>query len=83
MNVLLSRRHGPIVIDWNNAHIGNPLEDVTVGFTAYYNLIDDLVVFDSLEVGPVRIEPRRVTATYTVTRNAERDSNWSPLRVKA
>ncbi len=26
-NVLLSPR-GPIVIDWNNAHIGNPLEDV-------------------------------------------------------
>jgi tRNA A-37 threonylcarbamoyl transferase component Bud32 len=26
-NVLMSRR-GPIVIDWNNAHIGNPLEDV-------------------------------------------------------
>jgi hypothetical protein len=26
-NVLMSPR-GPIVIDWNNAHIGNPLEDV-------------------------------------------------------
>lgn len=26
-NVLLSPR-GPVVIDWNNAHIGNPLEDV-------------------------------------------------------
>jgi uncharacterized protein (DUF433 family)/Ser/Thr protein kinase RdoA (MazF antagonist) len=26
-NVLLSSR-GPVVIDWNNAHIGNPLEDV-------------------------------------------------------
>jgi aminoglycoside phosphotransferase (APT) family kinase protein len=26
-NVLISPR-GPIVIDWNNAHIGNPLEDV-------------------------------------------------------
>jgi aminoglycoside phosphotransferase (APT) family kinase protein len=26
-NVLLSPR-GPIVIDWNNAHIGNPIEDV-------------------------------------------------------
>jgi aminoglycoside phosphotransferase (APT) family kinase protein len=26
-NVLLSP-HGPVVIDWNNAHIGNPLEDV-------------------------------------------------------
>jgi aminoglycoside phosphotransferase (APT) family kinase protein len=25
--VLMSSR-GPIVIDWNNAHIGNPLEDV-------------------------------------------------------
>jgi hypothetical protein len=27
LNVLISSR-GPIVIDWNNAHIGNPLEDV-------------------------------------------------------
>ena len=26
-NVLISPR-GPVVIDWNNAHIGNPLEDV-------------------------------------------------------
>jgi aminoglycoside phosphotransferase (APT) family kinase protein len=26
-NVLMSPR-GPVVIDWNNAHIGNPLEDV-------------------------------------------------------
>ena len=26
-NVLISSR-GPIVIDWNNAHIGNPMEDV-------------------------------------------------------
>ncbi|MBL7200720.1 MAG: phosphotransferase [Anaerolineae bacterium] len=26
-NVLMSLR-GPVVIDWNNAHIGNPLEDV-------------------------------------------------------
>jgi aminoglycoside phosphotransferase (APT) family kinase protein len=26
-NVLLSPR-GPIIIDWNNAHVGNPLEDV-------------------------------------------------------
>ena len=26
-NVLMSSR-GPIVIDWNNGHIGNPLEDV-------------------------------------------------------
>ena len=28
-NVMLSPR-GPIVIDWNNAHIGNPLEDVAL-----------------------------------------------------
>lgn len=27
LNVLMSPR-GPIVIDWNNAHIGNPLEDI-------------------------------------------------------
>jgi creatinine amidohydrolase/Fe(II)-dependent formamide hydrolase-like protein len=28
--------------------------------------IRDLVVLDRLEVGPVRVEPRRVTATYTI-----------------
>ena len=28
-NVLMSPR-GPVVIDWNNAHIGNPLEDVAM-----------------------------------------------------
>ena len=27
LNVLITSR-GPIVIDWNNAHVGNPLEDV-------------------------------------------------------
>jgi uncharacterized protein (TIGR02172 family) len=40
-NVLLSPK-GPIVIDWNNAHIGNPLEDVArtklilTGFSIMY-----------------------------------------------
>jgi creatinine amidohydrolase/Fe(II)-dependent formamide hydrolase-like protein len=35
---------------------------------------DPLVVIDRLEVGPVRVEPRRLTATYTVSRSGKRDS---------
>ena len=48
-NVLMSPR-GPVVIDWNNAHIGNPLEDVarstlilsgvSVSQPSYRSLID-------------------------------------------
>ena len=34
----------------------------------------ELVVIDRLEVGPVRVEPRRVTATYTVRRSGKSDS---------
>ena len=36
--------------------------------------LDELRVFDTLEIGPVRVEPRRVTATYTVVRKRKRDS---------
>jgi creatinine amidohydrolase/Fe(II)-dependent formamide hydrolase-like protein len=35
---------------------------------------DPLLVIDHLEVGPVKVEPRRVTATYTVGRSGEQDS---------
>ena len=34
----------------------------------------ELVVIDRLEVGPVRVEPRRITATYTVWRAGKSDS---------
>lgn len=36
--------------------------------------IEDLVVIDRLEVGPVVVEPRRVTTTYTVTRGTSQES---------
>ncbi len=36
--------------------------------------IDELRVFDTLEVGPVRVEPRRVTTAYTVVRKGKRES---------
>jgi creatinine amidohydrolase/Fe(II)-dependent formamide hydrolase-like protein len=36
--------------------------------------VDELGVIDALEVGPVRVEPRRVTTTYTVVRKGRRDS---------
>jgi len=36
--------------------------------------LNDLVVFDRLEVGPVRVEPRRITATYTVVKSGARQS---------
>ena len=35
---------------------------------------DPFVVIDRLEIGPVRVEPRRVTAPYTVVRSGKRDS---------
>jgi creatinine amidohydrolase/Fe(II)-dependent formamide hydrolase-like protein len=35
---------------------------------------EDLVVFERLEVGPVVVEPRRVTTTYTVTRGGSSES---------
>jgi creatinine amidohydrolase/Fe(II)-dependent formamide hydrolase-like protein len=38
------------------------------------NRPDPLVVMDRLEVGPVRVEPRRLAATYTVVRSGERAS---------
>ena len=46
-NVLLSPR-GPIVIDWNNAHIGNPLKDV-----ARSSLILEGVSISQPEVQPL------------------------------
>ena len=33
-----------------------------------------LLIWDRLEVGPVRVEPRRLTATYTVVRAGRRES---------
>jgi len=35
---------------------------------------DPLVVIDRLEVGPVKLEPRRLSAAYTVVRSGGRDS---------
>jgi len=36
--------------------------------------LKDLVVLDRLEVGPVRVEPQRVTATYTVVKSGVAES---------
>jgi creatinine amidohydrolase/Fe(II)-dependent formamide hydrolase-like protein len=36
--------------------------------------LDDLVVFDSMEIGPVRVERMRVTAPYTLVRGRKRQS---------
>ena len=36
---------------------------------------DSLRVLDKLEVGPVRLEQKRLVAPYTVTRGRERDSS--------
>jgi creatinine amidohydrolase/Fe(II)-dependent formamide hydrolase-like protein len=36
--------------------------------------LEDLIVFDSLEIGPVAVEPRRVVTTYTVRRNHSTES---------
>jgi creatinine amidohydrolase/Fe(II)-dependent formamide hydrolase-like protein len=36
--------------------------------------IDELGAIDTLEVGPVRVEPRKVTTTYTVVKKGRRDS---------
>ena len=47
-NVLLSSR-GPIIIDWNNSHIGNPIEDVArskvilTGFSRMEPSVSDVV----------------------------------------
>ncbi|HKK09056.1 MAG TPA: hypothetical protein VKA44_09240 [Gemmatimonadota bacterium] len=38
------------------------------------NQLAALDVLDRLEVGPVRLEPRRITAAYTVQRGSRRDS---------
>ena len=41
---------------------------------AKQGFLDDLVVIDRLEVGPVVVEPRRVSTTYTVVVGTERTS---------
>jgi aminoglycoside phosphotransferase (APT) family kinase protein len=70
-NVLMSPR-GPIVIDWNNAHIGNPVEDVA----------RSALILEGVSVSQPWVRPsiERFTEAYLERYFQLRPGDWGQLR---